>query len=207
MDEWGLDIVASGSQKGYMIPPGLGFVAVSERAMAAAQRSTLPKYYWSFAAAKKNLAKSTTPFTPAVNMIYALQAALQMMRQEGLESIFARHTRLRDATRAGAKTLGLNLLAADDKAASPSVTAIEAPAGLDADVLRGIISKKFDIATAAGQDSYKGKIFRIGHLGFVSDRDILSTFAAIEAALHELGYEAFTPGAGVSAASRVLMGR
>ena len=203
MDEWGLDIVGSGSQKGYMIPPGLGFVAVSERAMAAVATSKLPKYYWSFAMAKKSLGKNTTPFTPSVNLIYALQASLNMMQEEGLENIFARHLKLRDATRAGAKALGLGLLAADDSAASTAVTAILAPEGINAEDIRAIVSKRFDIALAAGQDSYKGKIFRVGHLGFICDRDILTTFAAIEAALMELGYS-FTPGAGVTAASKVL---
>ncbi|MGK7907209.1 MAG: alanine--glyoxylate aminotransferase family protein [Synechococcus sp.] len=205
MDEWGLDIVASGSQKGYMIPPGLGFVAVSERAMSAVATSKLPKYYWSFAMAKKSLGKNTTPFTPAVNMIYALQASLDMMKEEGLENIFTRHLKLRDATRAGAKALGLGLLAADDSSASTAVTAIVAPDGINAEDIRAIISKRFDIALAAGQDSYKGKIFRVGHLGFICDRDILTTFTAIEAALAELGYR-FTPGAGVTAASKVLAG-
>lgn len=205
MDEWGLDIVASGSQKGYMIPPGLGFVAVSERAMAAVATSKLPKYYWSFAAAKKSLGKNTTPFTPAVNLIYALQASLNLMKEEGLDDIYARHLKLRNATRAGAKALGLGLLAADDASASTAVTAIVAPEGINAEDIRSIVMKRFDIALAAGQDSYKGKIFRVGHLGFISDRDVLTTFSAIEAALMELGYS-FTPGAGVTAASKVLSG-
>jgi aspartate aminotransferase-like enzyme len=199
MEEWGLDIVASGSQKGYMIPPGLGFVAVSPRALAATERSTLPKYYWSFKMARKDLAKGTTPFTPSVNLIYALQTALQMMKAEGLPAIFARHERLSAATRAGIKALGLKLLVNPESAASPAVTAVLAPAGIDADVLRGIIKKQFDIATAAGQDHLKGKIFRIGHLGFVNDRDILMTMATLESALHTVGYTDFTPGAGVKA--------
>ncbi|WP_017327238.1 alanine--glyoxylate aminotransferase family protein [Synechococcus sp. PCC 7336] len=205
MDEWGLDIVASGSQKGYMMPPGLGFVAVSDRAMAATQTSTLPKYYWSFAMAKKNLSKNTTPFTPAVNLIYALQETLTMMQEEGLEAIFARHALLRDATRAGARALGLGLLAPDSHPSS-AVTAIEAPAGINADDIRSLVMKKFDIALAAGQNQLKGKIFRIGHLGFICDRDILTTFAALESALREVGYEGFSPGAGVTAAARVLAG-
>ena len=188
-----------------MMPPGLGFVAVSQRAMAAVATSKLPKYYWSFAMAKKSLGKNTTPFTPSVNLIYALQASLNLMQEEGLENIFARHLKLRDATRAGAKALGLGLLAADDKSASTAVTAINAPEGINAEDIRKIVSKRFDIALAAGQDDYKGKIFRVGHLGFICDRDILTTFAAIEAALSELGYS-FTLGAGVTAASKVLAG-
>ncbi|MDX2270815.1 MAG: alanine--glyoxylate aminotransferase family protein [Cyanobacteriota bacterium] len=204
MDEWGLDIVASGSQKGYMIPPGLGFVAVSPRAMAAVEHSRLPKYYWSFAMANKDLAKGTTPFTPSVNLIYALQTTLQMMQAEGLEAIFRRHQRLAAATRAGVKALGLRLLVDPETAASPAVTAVLAPAGIDADVLRGVIKKQFDIATAAGQDHLKGKIFRIGHLGFIHDRDILMTMATLESALHTVGYTDFVAGAGVKATSDAL---
>ncbi len=203
MDAWGLDVVASGSQKGYMMPPGLGFVAVSERAMAATKRSTFPKYYWSFEFAQKNLQKSTTPFTPAVNLIYALQASLQMMRNEGLEAIFARHALLRDAAQAGVKALGLGLLTPDG-AGSPAVTAAVMPEGLDADVVRSLVSKKFDISLAAGQDHLKGRIFRIGHLGFVSGRDLLTAFSAIESGLIAAGYDAFAPGASVAAISKVL---
>ncbi len=204
MDEWGLDIVASGSQKAYMLPPGLGFVAVSPRALDAAERSTLPKYYWSFKLARKSLSKSTTPFTPAVNLIYGLQATLHMMRQEGLDAIFARHERLSAATQAGVKALGLKLLPNPESAASKTVTAIWAPDGIDADALRSVLMKQFDLALAAGQDHLKGKIFRVGHMGFVSDRDILMTLAAIEAGLTAVGYTAFTPGTGVKAASDVL---
>ncbi len=204
MDEWGLDVVGSGSQKGYMIPPGLGFVAVSPRAMAAAERSTLPKYYWSFKLAQKNLAKGTTPFTPSVNLIYALQTTLHMMRQEGLPAIIARHARLSAATRAGAKGMGLELFVTPESASSAAVTPIKAPEGIDADAIRAILSKQFDISTAAGQEHLKGKIFRIGHLGFISDRDILMTLSALEVALQSLGYTNFTPGAAVKAAVEQL---
>lgn len=206
MDAWGLDIVASGSQKGYMIPPGLGFVTVSERAMQAAKQSKLPKFYWSFEMAQKNLAKGTTPFTPAINMIYALQASLNMMKQEGLEAIFARHAQLSAATIAGVKALGLKLLVQPEAAASPAVTAVWAPEGIDADKIRSVLSKQFDIATAAGQDHLKGKIFRIGHLGFISGRDILMTMATLESALNTVGYTNFSPGSGVKAAADVLAG-
>ncbi|MEM6448210.1 MAG: alanine--glyoxylate aminotransferase family protein [Cyanobacteria bacterium P01_D01_bin.123] len=203
MDEWGLDLVASGSQKGYMMPPGLGFVAVSERAMAATKTSKLPKYYWSFAQAKKSLAKNTTPFTPAVNLIFALQATLKSMREEGLPALVARHDRLSAATRAGAKALGLELLA-PEASSSPAVTAIKAPENVDAEALRAILNKRFGIATAAGQNRLKSKIFRIGHLGYICDRDILMTFAAVEAALPELGYQSFNSGDSIAAVSRVL---
>jgi aspartate aminotransferase-like enzyme len=132
----------------------------------------------------------------------ALHVTLGMMKEEGLESIFARHQRLMNATRAAIKGLNLPLFA-EDNCASPAITAV-APQGVEAEQIRAIMKKKFDIALAGGQDHLKGKIFRIGHLGFVSDRDILSAISSLEAALRELGYEGFTPGAGVAAAARVF---
>ena len=132
----------------------------------------------------------------------ALHTTLGMMKQEGLEPMFARHQRLMNATREGMKGLNLPLFAADS-CASPAITAV-APERVEAEQIRAILKKKFDIALAGGQDHLKGKIFRIGHLGFVSDRDILSAIASMEVALRELGYEGFTPGAGVAAAARVF---
>lgn len=202
MDTLGIDVIASGSQKGYMIPPGLGFVAVSAKAWEAYKTAKLPKYYLDLGKYRKSTAKNTTPFTPPVNLIAALHVTLQMMRQEGLESIFARHQRLAQATREAVKALNLPLFAADN-CASPAITSV-APDRVDAEQIRSILKKKFDIALAGGQDHLKGKIFRIGHLGFVSDRDILSAIGALEVALRELGYEGFTPGAGVAAAARVF---
>ncbi|NJK62752.1 MAG: alanine--glyoxylate aminotransferase family protein [Synechococcaceae cyanobacterium SM2_3_1] len=204
MDEWGLDVVASGSQKAYMLPPGLGFVAVSPRALAAAERSTMPKFYWDFKMAHKELALGNTPFTPAVNLIYGLRTTLQMMQQEGLTAIFERHARLGAATRAGVKALGLKLLVNPETAASDTVTGVYAPAEMDADTIRSLMSKQFDISLAAGQDHLKGKIFRIGHMGFVSGRDILMTLAVLESVLQTLGYSDFTPGASTKAASDIL---
>jgi aspartate aminotransferase-like enzyme len=202
VDAWGLDVVASGSQKGYMIPPGLGFVAVSAKAWEAYKTAKLPRYYLDLGKYRKSAAKDTTPFTPAINLFFALQAALRMMKAEGLENIFARHHRLLTASRAAVKAMGLPLFAADE-CASPAITSVM-PQGVDAEQIRSIMRKRFDIALAGGQDHLKGKIFRIGHLGFVGDRDLLSAIAAIEATLIELGYEGFTPGAGVAAAARVL---
>jgi len=202
MDTWGIDVIASGSQKGYMIPPGLGFVAVSPKAWEAYKTAKLPKYYLDLGKYRKATAKNTTPFTPPVNLMVALHATLGMMKEEGLESIFARHQRLMTATREAIKGLNLPLFAADS-CASPAITAV-APERVESEQIRAILKKKFDIALAGGQDHLKGKIFRIGHLGFVSDRDILSAIASLEVALRELGYEGFTPGAGVAAATRVF---
>jgi aspartate aminotransferase-like enzyme len=203
VDEWGLDVVASGSQKGYMIPPGLAFVSVSAKAWQAYETATLPKYYLDLKPYSKNAAKNTTPFTPPVNMFFALQAALQMMQKEGLEAIFARHDRQKRATRAAMAALNLPLFGADD-CASPAITAVM-PQGVEAEKIRSVMKKQFDIALAGGQDHLKGQIFRIGHLGFVCDRDILTAVAAIEASLTHLGYDQFTPGAGVNAAGKVLL--
>ncbi|MGC9506046.1 pyridoxal-phosphate-dependent aminotransferase family protein [Baaleninema sp.] len=201
IDEWGLDVVASGSQKGYMIPPGLAFVSVSEKAWKAYETSNLPRYYFDLGPYRKSAAKNTTPFTPPVNLFFALQATLQMMKAEGLEAIFARHDRHKRATREAVKALGLPLFAPDD-CASTAVTAV-APVSVEAEKVRSAMRAKFDIALAGGQNHLKGKIFRIGHLGFVSDRDLLCAIGALEATLIELNADV-TPGAGVVAASRVL---
>ena len=202
IDDWGLDVVGSGSQKGYMIPPGLGFVAVSPKAWEAYEKAKLPKYYLDLKPYRKNAAKNTTPFTPPVNLIIGLQAALQMMKAEGLESIFARHLRQMNATREAMKALGLPLFAPDG-AGSPAITAV-APTTVDAEQVRSVMKKRFDIVLAGGQDHLKGKIFRIGHLGFVSDRDILTAVGSLEATLIELGHQGFTSGAGVAAAAKVI---
>jgi aspartate aminotransferase-like enzyme len=205
IDAWGIDVVASGSQKGYMIPPGLGFVSVSSKAWEAYKTAKLPRFYLDLGAYKKAAAKNSNPFTPPVNLVLALQVALRMMQKEGLESIFARHQRLMRATRDAVKALSLPLFAPDE-AASPAITAV-APVSVESEQIRSVMKKRFDIALAGGQDDFKGKIFRIGHLGFVSDRDILAAIGALEATLWELGYESMIPGAGVAAAARVFAQR
>ncbi|MFB8795495.1 MAG: alanine--glyoxylate aminotransferase family protein [Microcoleus sp.] len=203
MDAWGIDVIASGSQKAYMIPPGLGFVAVSPKAWEAYKTAKLPRYYLDLGKYRKDAAKNTTPFTPPVNMFFGLQVTLQMMKAEGLENVFARHKRLMTTTRAAVTALGLPLFAADD-CASPAITSVMPPAEVDAQKVRTLMKKRFDIALADGQDHLKGKIFRIGHLGFVCDRDILAAISSLEVVLLELGYEGFTPGAGVAAAAKLL---
>jgi aspartate aminotransferase-like enzyme len=203
VDAWGLDVVASGSQKGYMIPPGLAFVSVGPKAWAAYETANLPKFYLDLGPYRKDGAKNTTPFTPPVNLFFGLQTALQMMQKEGLEAIFARHDRQKRATRAAMAALNLPLYGGDD-CASPAITAVM-PQQVDAEQIRSVMKKRFDIALAGGQDHLKGKIFRIGHLGFVCDRDILTAVGAIEATLTHLGYDQFTPGAGVNAAGQILL--
>ncbi|HIK31715.1 MAG TPA: alanine--glyoxylate aminotransferase family protein [Oscillatoriales cyanobacterium M59_W2019_021] len=202
VDEWGLDVVGSGSQKGYMIPPGLGFVSVSAKAWEAYKTANLPRYYLDLGKYKKTADKNSNPFTPPVNLFFALQATLRMMQAEGLENIFARHQRLMNATRAAVKAMGLPLFAADE-CASPAITAV-APTQVEAEKVRSVMKKQFDIALAGGQDSLKGKIFRIGHLGFVSDRDVLCAIGALEATLQMLNVEGVTSGAGVAAAAEAI---
>ena len=201
IDDWGLDVVASGSQKGYMIPPGLGFICVSDKAWKAYETAKFPRFYMDLGKYKKANLKASSPFTPPVNLMYGLRVAIQMMQRESLESIFSRHQRLTNATRAAVKALGLKLFAADD-CASTAVTAVD-PSPMGAEDIRKIMSSKYNIALAGGQDHLKGKIFRIGHLGFVSDRDILAGIACLEATLMELGHD-IKPKAGVKAAAALV---
>ena len=202
IDQWALDVVCSGSQKGYMIPPGLSFVAMGERAWNAHKRSDLPKFYLDLGKYRKSAAENSNPFTPAINLYFALEASLEMMQKEGLEAIFARHERHRLATCAAMEAIGLSLYAASGSG-SPAITAV-APKGIDAELIRKVVKNRFQILLAGGQDHLKGEVFRIGHLGFVCDRDILCAVAAIEAALMELGAAPNQMGAGVAAAAPAL---
>jgi len=185
VDKWKLDIVASGSQKGYMIPPGLSFIAMSEKAWEAAENSNLPKFYLNLKSYRKSLLTNSNPYTPAVNLIFALDEALKMMREEGLDNIFLRHNKHKLAMSNAVKVLNLGLFA-DEKHLSPSVTAIKTE-GMDAEQFRKTIKDKFDILLAGGQDHLKGKIFRVGHLGYVNDRDIITIISAIANTLLNLG--------------------
>ncbi len=200
VDEWGIDVIGSGSQKGFMLPPGLGFVAVGDRAWEAYKTATLPKFYLDLGTYSKSAEKDTTPFTPPVNLYFGMKVALEMMQAEGLESIFARHTRHKEATRAAMKALGLPLFAPDTHA-SPAVTSV-VPEGVGAKEICALMKKRFNIELAGGQDHMKGKMFRMGHLGYVGDRDILCAVSALEAVLAELGHQA--PASGVAAASERL---
>ena len=202
MDAWGIDVVASGSQKGYMLPPGLSFVAMSDRAWEAYDRSDLPKFYLDLGPYRKTAAKNSNPFTPAVNLYFGLEAALEMMQSEGLEAIFTRHSHHRAAAQAGMKAIGMPLFAAEGHG-SPAITAV-APEGIDAELLRKTVKEHFDILLAGGQDHLKGKVFRIGHLGFVCDRDVLTAVSAIEATLQSLGLHQGKMGSGVAAAAEAL---
>jgi len=185
VDEWKLDIVASGSQKGYMIPPGLSFITMSQKAWEAAEKSNLPKFYLNLKSYRKSLSSNSNPYTPAVNLVFALDESLKMMREEGLDNIFLRHDKHKLAMSNAVKALNLKLFA-DENSLSPSITAIKTE-GIDAEEFRKMIKNKFDILLAGGQDHLKGKIFRVGHLGYINDRDILTIVSAIAKTLLDLG--------------------
>lgn len=199
LDDWDIDIAVSGSQKGFMLPPGLSFLAWSDRAWKAHQDCKHPGYYFNFTRYQKSQLENTTPYTPATHLILGLDVALSLMMEEGLDNIVARHARNQAMTRAGLKAMGLALFVKDDRYASPSVTSFLPPAGLTVDAVRAGLKKRFGIIIADGQKDLKGKIMRIGHLGHVSEREVLATLAALEAVLSELGH-AVPAGAGVSAA-------
>ena len=182
-DEWELDIVASGSQKGYMIPPGLSFISMSDKAWRANELSNLPKFYLDLKSYKKSLINNSNPFTPSVNLMFALDEALRMMKDEGLENIFQKHERHKLAVSEAAKKLNLKLFASKESL-SPSITAIETQ-NFDAESFRKSIQDKYGIQLAGGQDHLKGKIFRVGHLGYINDRDIISVITAIGLTLYE----------------------
>lgn len=199
-DEWGLDVVISGSQKAFMIPPGLAFVSVSARAWKHYESSKCPKHYWDFGILKKEAKESGATYTtPPETLFFALIEALRMLKVEGLENIFKRHETNMKAMRAGVKAIGLKLLA-DDACASRAVTAIVPPEGIDAEKVRSEI-RNFGVEVAPGQSELKGKIFRIGHLGYIDKLDIVAVFAALELTLKGLGAK-IELGRGVAAAMK-----
>jgi len=203
MDAWGIDLVATGSQKALMIPPGLGFIAMNERAWAAQAEAKMPKFYWDAQAVKKSLAKGQNPYTPPVSLFFGLTEAIKCIEEEGLANVFTRHRRLRDMLRQGLQALGLEPLAASD-VASPAVTAVKAPEGIEAKKIQKLMREKYGITLAGGQKQLENKIFRVGHVGYVAATDILVTLATLEMALSELGM-AVELGSGVRAAQKVMM--
>lgn len=188
MDDWGLDVVVSGSQKGFMLPPGLSFIYVSDKAWQTKKEAKAPGYYFCWDQAKKALESKTTPWTPNVNHIVGLEVALTMMMEEGIANVIERHTRLRDTLRAGIKKLGLKLLTGDESA-SCAITAIWPPEGIAVPDIRKTFKEDWNITVANGQKSLKDKIFRMGHLGFVSERDVLTGLACLEKVLVKLGHK------------------
>lgn len=201
-DEWGIDIMIGGSQKGLMLPPGLAFVSVSEKAWRRNAESRLPRFYFNFKKERENLAKNQTNFTSPVTLIIGLNEAINMLRKEGLENVFKRHGRLAEATRAAVRALGLSLYSKESPA--NSVTAVEAPQGIDGQAIYKNLREKYGITGAGGQDRAKGKIFRIAHLGYAGPFDVITAISGLEMVLKSMGYK-INLGAGVAAAEEILM--
>ncbi len=187
-DEWQLDVVVSGSQKGWMVAPGLAFVSVSERAWEVAASCKTPRFYFDLARAKKSLTSGETPWTPAVSIFYQMDKALDLMFAEGIQNIYDRHERLGRMTRDGVRSLGLELFASEG-VESNTVTAIKVPEGVDGKAIISTALSDFDTVFAGGQGSLSGKIVRFGHLGWVNDDDIRAGLNALEGSLAKLGYK------------------
>jgi alanine-glyoxylate transaminase / serine-glyoxylate transaminase / serine-pyruvate transaminase len=187
MDEWEVDVAASGSQKGLMVPPGLGFNAISDQALAANKTAKLPRSYWDWQDMLKNNQTGFFPYTPATNLLLGLHEALKMMREEGLPNIFRRHARHAEATRAAVRAWGLEIVCEDPLEYSNSLTGVFTPAGHDADRLRKIILENFDMSLGAGLGKLAGKAFRIGHLGAFNDLMLAGTLAGVEMGLRLAG--------------------
>ncbi len=202
-DEWGIDVCVTGSQKGLMIPPGLAFVALSKRAIEAMETSTLPKFYFDLKKALKSYADNDTPWTPAVSLVIGVDAALQKIREEGIENVWARHQRLANAIRAGVVGAGLKLFS---DFPSFAVTPVWVPEGVEWKKFNKILKGKYGITIAGGQDNFTGKIFRISHLGYYDELDMITMIGALEMTLKECGHT-FELGSGTKALLHSLMAK
>lgn len=201
-DEWNIDVMIGGSQKGFMLPPGLAFVSVSEKAWNKNETSKMPRFYFNFKKERENLAKNQTNFTSPVTLIIGLNEAIKMLQKEGLDNVFKRHARLAHATREAVKAIGLNIFSKESP--SNSVTAIESPPGIDGQLIYKTLRERYAITAAGGQDQVKGKIFRLAHLGYSDTFDIITGIAALEMALKSLGYP-MEFGKGVAKVQELLM--
>jgi len=202
LDEWGIDALVTGSQKALMLPPGLGFIALSERAWQKTKQARLPRFYFDLNLERKNQAKGSGAFTPAVSLIFGLRASLDMMAREGFDRVYARHARMARATRAAATAMGLRLLAPDSP--SPAATGILLPQSINADKVLDYLRDRMGVTLAEGQDQLKGKVIRIAHVGYMGAFDVITAIAALEMALRKFGAE-MPFGRGVAAAQEVLM--
>lgn len=202
MDEWGIDAMVTGSQKALELPPGLALVALSEKAWKFADQSQCPHFYFDLKKERKNLGNQTTAYTPAVSLVIGLRAVLKSIKEEGLENVHKRHNRLARATRAGAKALGLKMIAPD--APADSATGVFLPEGIDGGKIVKSLRDDFGVTLAGGQDQWKGKIIRIAHLGYVDTFDTIIAISAIEMALKKFGHPVEL-GKGVAAAQEILL--
>lgn len=202
LDEWGIDVLVTGSQKALMLPPGLGFIALSDRAWGLVDKAKSPRFYFDLRLEHKSQKKGATAFTPAVSLVFGLRAALKMMQEEGLDKVYARHDRMGRATRAAATALGLKLLAPDNP--SPAATGIFLPDKIDADRVLEYLREQMGITFAEGQDQLKGKVIRIAHVGYMGAFDVLVAVGALEMALKKFG-SPVEFGKGVAAAQEILM--
>ena len=202
MDDWGIDVLVSGSQKAFMLPPGLAFVALSEKAWKFQETAKCPKFYFDFKKERKNLKDNTTAYTPAVSLITGLLDVLKGIKADGIENVFARHARLARATRAACTALGLKLLAPESP--SDAATGAFVPEGVDGGKLVKYLRDEMGVTMAGGQDHLKGKILRIAHLGYVDTFDIIISISAIEMALNKFGHKV-QYGKGVAAAQEILI--
>ncbi|WP_144511851.1 alanine--glyoxylate aminotransferase family protein [Bacillus sp. FJAT-22090] len=185
MDEWGIDVMVTGSQKAFMLPAGLTFVAASERAYSVMEENKQPRFYLDLKKYKDNLLKDTTPFTPALSLLFGLEQVLYLLEEEGLENVYARHALLKKMTRAAFEAINIPLLTTEEDA-SPTVTAVQ-PKEFDAEEFRKILKQEFAISIAGGQQHLTGKIFRIGHMGYCSPADVLQIISAVEITLKKIG--------------------
>ena len=201
-DAWHCDVVVSGSQKGLTLPPGLGFISVSPKAWKLVDSAKCPRYYFNLKKAKKAYDQVDTPFTPAITLIVALCQALKMMREEGLENIFLRHKKMARAVRNAVKALGLELFA--PHAASDAVTAVKVPANIDTGKLVKAMRDTYGVTIAGGQGDLKGKLFRIAHMGYIGEFDIITGISCLEKVLHQMGHK-FELGSGIKAAEEVFL--
>ncbi len=201
MDDWGLDVVVTGSQKALMLPPGLAFISLSKKAWNLAAKAKMPRFYFDLAREKKNKAKGTTAFTPAVSLLVGLDTALGMIREEGIENLFNRHATLARAAREGFKAMGCKLYA--EGCHSDALTAVIVPDGIDGKKLKKHLWTKYGINVAGGQDKLEGKIIRVAHLGYFDRFDVVTAVAAVEMALKDMGHPV-EPGRGVARAESIL---
>lgn len=202
MDEWGIDVLITGSQKALMIPPGLSMLALSDKAWASVEKSDIPKFYFDLSRERKSAAKSTTAWTPPISLIQGLQESLRLIKDEGLHNVFKRHELLAKATRAGVQALGLELFAR--KSPSPALTAVKVPSGIkDGKLIPKTMRDKYGVTIAGGQDELEGKIFRLSHFGYADRFDVTTAISALELTLNELGH-AVEFGKGVGAVLRTF---